>query len=93
MKVDICQEKTTYTLKYVIIAVNSKDHDENLIQWRTSMLHWAVVFLIVAIIAGIFGLTGVAGTAVSIAKILFFVFVILFIVSLFFGRKRPKSGL
>ncbi len=53
------------------------------------MLYWAVVFLVVAIIAGIFGFTGIAGTSIWIAKILFFVFIILFIVSLLFGRRTP----
>jgi len=53
------------------------------------MLYWAVVFLVVAIIAGIFGFTGIAGTSIWIAKILFFVFIILFVISLLFGRRTP----
>jgi uncharacterized membrane protein YtjA (UPF0391 family) len=53
------------------------------------MLYWAVVFLVVAIIAGIFGFTGIAGTSIWIAKVLFFVFIILFVVSLLFGRRTP----
>jgi uncharacterized membrane protein YtjA (UPF0391 family) len=53
------------------------------------MLYWAVVFLVVAIIAGIFGFTGLAGTSIWIAKVLFFVFIILFVISLLFGRRTP----
>ncbi len=53
------------------------------------MLSWSVVFLIIALIAAALGFGGIAGTAVGIAKILFFVFIVLFIVSLLFGR-RPK---
>jgi uncharacterized membrane protein YtjA (UPF0391 family) len=53
------------------------------------MLYWAVVFLVVAIIAGILGFTGIAGTSIWIAKILFFVFIILFVISLLFGRRTP----
>ncbi len=49
------------------------------------MLTWAVVFLIIAIIAGIFGFRNVEGVAIQIAKVLFFIFIILFIVSLIFG--------
>jgi uncharacterized membrane protein YtjA (UPF0391 family) len=46
------------------------------------MLRWALVFLIVAIIAGIFGFAGVMVAAAGIAKLLFYVFVVLFVVSL-----------
>jgi uncharacterized membrane protein YtjA (UPF0391 family) len=53
------------------------------------MLYWAIVFLVVAIVAGIFGFTGIAGSSIWIAKVLFFVFVVLFIVSLLFGRRTP----
>ncbi len=49
------------------------------------MLHWAVVFLILAIIAGLFGFGLIAGAAWTIAKVLFFVFLVLFILSLVFG--------
>jgi uncharacterized membrane protein YtjA (UPF0391 family) len=51
------------------------------------MLYWAILFLIVAIIAGLFGFTTIAGTAVGIAKVLFFLFLILFVIFLFIGRK------
>lgn len=53
------------------------------------MLHYAVVFLIVAIIAGVLGFGYIAGTAAWIAKILFVVFLVLFLVSLIKGR-GPK---
>jgi uncharacterized membrane protein YtjA (UPF0391 family) len=51
------------------------------------MLRWAIGFLIVALVAGALGFGGIAGTATGIAKILFFVFLILFAISLVFGRK------
>jgi uncharacterized membrane protein YtjA (UPF0391 family) len=53
------------------------------------MLYWTIVFLVVAIIAGIFGFTGVVGISIWIAKVLFFVFIILFVVSLVLGRRTP----
>ena len=37
------------------------------------MLHYAVVFFIIALIAAVFGFGGIAAGAVGIAKILFFV--------------------
>jgi uncharacterized membrane protein YtjA (UPF0391 family) len=46
------------------------------------MLYWALMFLIVAIIAGLLGFGAIAFAAAGIAKILFFVFLILFLVSL-----------
>ena len=55
------------------------------------MLYWAAVFFIIALVAAIFGFGGIAGGAMDIARILFFVFLILFIVSLLTGmlRKGP----
>lgn len=50
------------------------------------MLRWAIGFLLVAIVAGILGFGDIAGTATGIAKILFFIFIVLFVVSLIFGR-------
>ena len=51
------------------------------------MLRWALLFLIIALVAGVLGFTTVAGTAYVAAKILFFVFLVLFVISLFTGRK------
>ena len=52
------------------------------------MLRWALIFLVVALVAGLLGFTGIAGTAVGIARILFFVFILLFVLSLLFGSRR-----
>jgi uncharacterized membrane protein YtjA (UPF0391 family) len=41
------------------------------------MLHYAVVFFIIALIAAVFGFGGIAAGAVGIAKVLFFVFLVL----------------
>ena len=51
------------------------------------MLHYSVVFLVIAIIAAMFGFGVVATTAVGIAKILFFVFLLLSLVSFLLGRR------
>jgi uncharacterized membrane protein YtjA (UPF0391 family) len=37
------------------------------------MLHWSLIFLVIALIAALRGFGGIAGTAAGIAKILFFV--------------------
>ena len=53
------------------------------------MLHYAIVFLVIALVAALFGFGGIAAGAVEIAKILFFVFVILAVVAfvMSLGRK------
>lgn len=55
------------------------------------MLRWTVIFFIVAIVAAVFGFGGVAAGAVSIGKILFFIFIILFLISLIFGKRFKGS--
>lgn len=55
------------------------------------MLHYAVVFFVIALIAALFGFGGIAAGAVEIAKILFFIFIVLaaitFVVNLI--KSRP----
>jgi len=53
------------------------------------MLNWAITFLVIALIAAVLGFGVLAGTAMEIAKILFFVFIILFVLSFFMGRRTP----
>lgn len=53
-----------------------------------SMLHYAIVFLVVALIAALFGFGGVAGTAMEGARILFWVAIVLFVVSAIVGFLR-----
>ena len=47
------------------------------------MLYWTVIFLIVALVAAFLGFGSMAIAAAGIAKILFFIFLVLFLVSLF----------
>jgi uncharacterized membrane protein YtjA (UPF0391 family) len=54
----------------------------------TPMLYWAAVFLVIALIAAVFGFGGIAASAAGIAKVLFFVFLVLFVISLLFGGLR-----
>ena len=49
------------------------------------MLRWAVAFFVVAIVAAIFGFGDIAAAATGVAKILFYVFLILFLISLISG--------
>ena len=55
------------------------------------MLGWALTFLVVALLAGVLGFTTVAGASIAIAKILFFVFLVLFVVSLVMHLVRGRG--
>jgi uncharacterized membrane protein YtjA (UPF0391 family) len=49
------------------------------------MLHWAIVFFVIALIAAFLGFGGIAGTAVGIAKLLFIGFLVVAAVMLIMG--------
>jgi uncharacterized membrane protein YtjA (UPF0391 family) len=55
---------------------------------ESTMLHYAVVFFVIALIAALFGFGGIAASAVGIAKVLFVIFLVLAIVSFLFGQMR-----
>jgi uncharacterized membrane protein YtjA (UPF0391 family) len=55
------------------------------------MLYYALVFFIIAVIAGLLGFGVVASAAAGIAKILFFVFLVLFIVTLISHASRGRT--
>lgn len=55
------------------------------------MLGWALTFLIIALIAALFGFGLVTGVSITAAKICFFVFLVLFVVSLVTGRRMPSA--
>jgi uncharacterized membrane protein YtjA (UPF0391 family) len=49
------------------------------------MLRYAAIFFVIALVAALFGFGGIAAGAVEIAKVLFFIFLVLFLVSLVWG--------
>ncbi len=54
------------------------------------MLHYAVVFFVIALVAALFGFGGIAAGAIEIARILFVIFLLLFLASLIVGLIRRK---
>jgi len=46
-----------------------------------------------AIIAGVFGFGGIAAAATDIARLLFVVFLVLFVIALFLGRRSTSPPL
>jgi uncharacterized membrane protein YtjA (UPF0391 family) len=52
------------------------------------MLNWALAFFLIAILAAVLGFTGIAVASAGIAKVLFFVFLVIFLVTLVMGVAR-----
>lgn len=52
------------------------------------MLHYAIVFFVIALIAAVFGFGGIAASAVGIAKILFFIFIAMAVLTFIVGLLR-----
>jgi uncharacterized membrane protein YtjA (UPF0391 family) len=50
-----------------------------------NLLYWTFIFLILALVAGALGFGNVAQSSSSIARVLFFIFIVLFLLSLVFG--------
>jgi uncharacterized membrane protein YtjA (UPF0391 family) len=55
---------------------------------ETIMLYYAALFFVIALVAALFGFGGIAAGAAEIAKVLFFIFLVLFVVSLIAGTLR-----
>jgi uncharacterized membrane protein YtjA (UPF0391 family) len=51
------------------------------------MARWAIIFFVIALVAALFGFGGIAGDAAWIGQILLFVFLILAVLSMVFGRR------
>jgi uncharacterized membrane protein YtjA (UPF0391 family) len=56
----------------------------------SNLLHWAVIFLVVAIVAALFGFGGIAGTAMEGAKIVFYVAIVIAVLSFIFSAVRRR---
>jgi uncharacterized membrane protein YtjA (UPF0391 family) len=52
------------------------------------MLRYAAIFFVIAIIAAVFGFGGIAAGATEIAKVLFFIFLVVFVLTLLLGLFR-----
>jgi uncharacterized membrane protein YtjA (UPF0391 family) len=53
-----------------------------------TMLYWAAVFFVIALVAALFGFVGIATAAAGIAKLLFYIFLVIFLVTLVMGLGR-----
>ncbi|MDR3646592.1 MAG: DUF1328 domain-containing protein [Candidatus Babeliales bacterium] len=59
------------------------------------MLNWVISFFLLAMVAAFFGFGGVATASADIAVILFYVFLVVFVISLIYwlltGRRPPLN--
>ncbi|HSQ55687.1 MAG TPA: DUF1328 family protein [Gemmata sp.] len=55
------------------------------------MLRWSLIFLIIALVAGLLGFGLIEGYSLLAAKIAFFVFLVLFVVSLLAGGRPTRD--
>lgn len=57
------------------------------------MLGWAVLFLLLTVVSAAFGYGGIAAIAVDKARILFFVFIVLFAMTMAFHLMQGREPL
>jgi uncharacterized membrane protein YtjA (UPF0391 family) len=93
-----CGELQIQHTSRVTQAGNGAERQALVGRWRhdgadgeNPMLGWALTFLVVALIAGVLGFTTIAGAAIGIAKIVFYVFLVLFVVSLIMNFVRGRG--
>jgi uncharacterized membrane protein YtjA (UPF0391 family) len=63
------------------------------VEQELSMLRYAIICLVIALVASALGMWSLSGTAMEAARILFFVFLVLFVVSVLRGRRGTGTGL
>jgi uncharacterized membrane protein YtjA (UPF0391 family) len=56
-----------------------------------NLLHWAIIFLVVALVAALLGFGGVAGTAMEGAKILFYVAIVIAVIFFLLNVMRGRA--
>jgi uncharacterized membrane protein YtjA (UPF0391 family) len=56
-----------------------------------NLLHWAIIFLVVALVAALLGFAGVAGTAMEGARILFWVAIVLAVIAFLANFMRGRA--
>jgi uncharacterized membrane protein YtjA (UPF0391 family) len=56
-----------------------------------NLLHWAIIFLVIAIVAALLGFGGLAGTAMEGARILFWVAIVFAVLAFLFNFMRGRA--
>jgi uncharacterized membrane protein YtjA (UPF0391 family) len=60
----------------------------------STILKWALIFLLISLVAALFGFTDIAAASADIARVLFYIFMVIFVVLLILGLTifRAASG-
>jgi uncharacterized membrane protein YtjA (UPF0391 family) len=56
-----------------------------------NLLHWAIIFIVIALVAALLGFSSVAGTAMAGARLLFWVAIVLVVITLIFNFMRGSA--
>lgn len=67
---------------------SSRRFDDRQFSGGGKVLHYALVFFLIAIVAAVLGFGGISVASAGIAKILFFLFLVIFLVTLVMGVAR-----
>jgi len=59
-----------------------------IVEGKNKMLHYALIFFLIAIVAAVLGFGGISVASAGIAKILFVLFLVVFLVTLVMGVAR-----
>jgi uncharacterized membrane protein YtjA (UPF0391 family) len=51
----------------------------------STILKWALIFLLISLVAALFGFTDIAAASADIARVLFYIFMVIFVVLLILG--------
>lgn len=73
-----------------VVVVNPPKGRTTGLTQEPTMLHYAVVFFVIALIAAVLGFGGIAASAAGIAKLLFVVFLVMALVSIVVGLVRKR---
>jgi uncharacterized membrane protein YtjA (UPF0391 family) len=58
----------------------------------STILKWALIFLLISLVAALFGFTDIAAASADIARVLFYVFMVIFVVLLILGLTIFKAA-
>jgi uncharacterized membrane protein YtjA (UPF0391 family) len=58
----------------------------------STILKWALIFLLISLVAALFGFTDIAAASADIARVLFYIFMVIFVVLLFLGLTIFKAA-
>ena len=62
--------------------------EDEIVEGENKMLHYALIFFLIAIVAAVLGFGGISVASAGIAKILFVLFLVVFLVTLVMGVAR-----